>query len=114
MLLSVFYSPGFDVPEELRRRLHRDDPVTRQDCIRLCDHIVNDWKMILRHLGFEEAVLENVDANHLRANEKSYQGLLEWTRLAGTQGATLRKLCNALRAVNCTEAIEKLSSRGMI
>ncbi|XP_067043625.1 uncharacterized protein [Acropora muricata] len=105
------YSPGFVVPEELRMRLHRDDPVTRQDCIRLCDHIVNDWKMILRHLGVEEAVLENVDANHLRANEKSYQGLLEWTRLAGTQGATLRKLCNALRAVNCTEAIEKLSSR---
>ncbi|XP_015771242.1 PREDICTED: uncharacterized protein LOC107349575 isoform X1 [Acropora digitifera] len=104
------YSPGFVVPEELRMRLHRDDPVTRQDCIRLCDHIVNDWKMILRHLGVEEAVLENVDANHLRANEKSYQGLLEWTRLAGTQGATLRKLCNALRAVNCTEAIEKLSS----
>ena len=114
MLLSDSYSPGFAVPGELRRRLHRDDPVARQDCIRLCDHIVNDWKMILRHLGVEEAVLENVDANHLRANEKSYQGLLEWTRLAGTQGATLRKLCNALRAVNCTEAIEKLSSRGMI
>ena len=79
MLLSVSYSPGFDVPEELRRCLHRDDPVTRQDCIHLCDHIVNDWKMILRHLGVEEAVLENVDANNIRANEKSYQGLLEWT-----------------------------------
>ncbi|KAK2569046.1 hypothetical protein P5673_005927 [Acropora cervicornis] len=66
--------------------------------------------MILRHLGVEEAILDNVDANNPRANEKSYQGLLEWTRSAGTQGATIRNLCNALRAVNCTEAIEQLSS----
>ena len=70
--------------------------------------------MILRHLGVEEAVLDNVDANHSRANEKSFQGLLEWIRSAGAQGATMRKLCNALRAVNCTEALEILSSRGMI
>ena len=96
----------------MRSRL--DKPVTRQDCIRLCNHIVNDWKMILRHLGVEEAVLDNVDANHTRANEKSYQGLLERTRLAGTQAATIRNLCNALKAAGCTEAIEKLSSKGMI
>ena len=75
---------------------------------------MNDWKLILRHLGVEEAVLDNVDANHPRASEKSFQGLLEWTRSAGTQGATIRNLCNALRAVNRTEAIEKLSSKGMI
>ena len=100
------------IPEDLRRRF--DEPVTRQDCIRLCNHIVNDWKMILRHLGVEEAVLDYVDTNHLGAIEKSYQGLLEWTRSAGTQGATIRNLCNALRAFNCTEAIEKLSSGGMI
>ena len=70
--------------------------------------------MILRNLGVEEAVLDNVDANHPRANEKSYQGLLEWTRLAGTQGATIENLYNALKAAGCTEAIKKLSSRGMI
>ena len=86
----------------------------RLDCIRLRNHIVNDWKMILRHLGVEEAVLDYVDTNHLGAIEKSYQGLLEWTRSAGTQGATIRNLCHALSTVNCTGAIEKLSSRGMI
>ena len=105
-------SSRFVIPEDLRGRF--DEPVTRQDCTRLCNHIVNDWKMILRHLGVEEAVLDNVDANHTRANEKSYQGLLEWTRLAGTQRATIENLCNALKAAGCTEAIEKLSSRGMI
>ena len=105
-------SSHFVIPEDLRGRL--DEPVTRQDCIRLCLHIVNDWKMILRHLGVEEAILDNVDANNPRANEKSYQGLLEWTRLAGTQEATIENLCNALRAAGCTEAIEKLSSRGEI
>ena len=70
--------------------------------------------MILRHLDVEEAVLDNVDANNLRANEKSYQGLLEWRRSAGTQGATIKNLCIALRAAGCAEAIEKLSNRGMI
>ncbi|XP_044169721.1 LOW QUALITY PROTEIN: uncharacterized protein LOC114950019 [Acropora millepora] len=102
-------SSQFVIPEDLARRF--DEPVTREDCIRLCYHIVNDWKMILRHLGVEEAVLDNVSANHTKANEKSYQGLLEWTRLAGTQRATIGNLCNALKTAGCTEAIEKLSSR---
>ncbi|XP_044184793.1 uncharacterized protein LOC122964932 [Acropora millepora] len=102
-------SSRFVIPEDLRGQF--DESVTRQDCTRLCNHIVNDWKMILRHLGVEEAVLDNVDANHTRPNEKSYQGLLEWTRLAGTQRATIGNLCNALKAAGCTEAIEKLSSR---
>ena len=105
-------SSWFVIPEDLRSRLH--EPVTRQDCSRLCNHIVNDWKMILRRLHVEEAVLDNIDANHLRANEKCFQGLLEWTRSAGTQGATIENLCNALKAVGCTEVIKKLSPRGMI
>ena len=105
-------SSRFVIPEDLRKRF--DEPVTRQDCIRLCNHIVKDWKMILRHVGVEEAVLDNVDENHKKASEKSYQGLLEWTRSAGTQGATIENLCNALEALNCKDALKILSRRGMI
>ena len=70
--------------------------------------------MILRHLHVEEAVLDNIDASRPRANEKCFQGLLEWTRSAGTQGATIENLCNALKGVGCTEVIEKITPRGMI
>ncbi|XP_067017943.1 netrin receptor UNC5B-b-like [Acropora muricata] len=108
VISSDSYSPGLVVPEDLPGRF--DEPVKRGDCVGLCNHIVNDWKMILRHLGVEEAVLDNVDANHSRANEKSFQGLLEWIRSAGAQGATKRNLCNALRAVNNTEALKILLS----
>ena len=67
--------------------------------------------MILRHLHVEEAVLDNIDASCPRANEKCYLGLLEWTRSAGTQGATIENLCNALKAVGCTEVIKKAISQ---
>ena len=111
-MFSDSYSPAFVIPEELRRRF--DESVTQEDCIRLCNHIVNDWKMILRHLGVEEAVLDNVDANYTRANEKSYQGLLVWTRLAGAQGATIKNLCNALNSAGCNGMLRILSSKGII
>ena len=70
--------------------------------------------MILRHLQKEEAVLDNIDASRPRANEKCFQGLLEWTRSAGTEGATIENLSNPLKAVGCTEVIKNLSPRGMI
>ncbi|XP_068673818.1 uncharacterized protein [Montipora foliosa] len=102
-------STGFEIPENLRRRLN--DPVTRQDCICICKHIVSHWKLVLRHLDMGEADIENIEADHRHAHEKSFQGLLAWTRSASNQIATMRKLCNALHAAGCTEALKKLSRK---
>ena len=48
-----------------------------------------------------------------RTNEKSFQGLLEWKRTRAHE-ATIRNLCTALWSIHYTEALEKLSSQGMI
>lgn len=104
-------SSDFVIPEDLCKRF--DEPVTQEDCVCICYHIVN-WKMFLRHLKVSEAIVKNLDEDHRWTAEKTYQGLLEWTRSAGAQGATIRNLCTALIAAGCTEAIEKLSSKGII
>ena len=107
----LFSDPsGFVIPEHLRTRY--DKPVTEQDCVCICDHIV-DWKMLLRHLKVSEGIIRNVDEDYRRTNEKSYQGLLEWKRTRAHE-ATIRNLCTALWSVRYTEALEKLSSQGMI
>ena len=98
------------IPEDLRRRY--DEPVTQADFLCICDHIV-DWKMFLRHLEVSEGAIRNVDEDYRWTNEKSYQGLLEWKRTR-PQEATIRNLCAALRAFRYTEALENLSSQGMI
>lgn len=105
------YSSEYEIPEDLLKRY--DDPVTQEDCVCICYHIV-DWKMFLQHLKVPEVFVKNLDEDHRCTVEKSYRGLLKWTRSAGAQGATIRNLCIALIAAGCTEAIEKLSSRGMI
>ncbi|XP_068673822.1 uncharacterized protein [Montipora foliosa] len=102
-------STGFEISEDLRRRL--DEPVTRQDCVAICRHIVSHWKLVLRHLGMGETDIENIEADHRHAHEKSFQGLLAWTRSTSNQIATMRKLCNALHAAGCTEALEILSKK---
>ena len=58
-----------------------------------------------------EADIENIEADHRHAaaQEKCFQGLFAWTRIASNQIATIGKLCNALYAAGCTEALEKLS-----
>ncbi|XP_029202600.2 uncharacterized protein [Acropora muricata] len=98
---------GFVIPEHLRRRY--DKPVTEQDCVCICDHIV-DWKMLLRHLKVSEGIIRNVDEDYRKTNEKCYQGLLEWKRTRAHE-ATIRNLCTALWSVRYTEALEKLSSQ---
>lgn len=105
-------STGFEIPENLRGRLN--DPVTREDCICICRHIVSHWKLVLRLLGMGETDIENIEADHRHAaaQEKCFQGLFAWTRIASNQVATMQKLCNALHEAGCTEALEKLSRKG--
>ena len=105
------YSSEYEIPEDLRKRY--DDHVTQEDCVCICYHIVN-WKMFLKHLKVPEVFVKNLDEDHRCTEEKGYQGLLKWTRSPGAQGATIKNLCTALIAAGCTEAIEKLSSRGTI
>ena len=69
---------------------------------------------VLRYLDVDEvATIENVDQDYGRVKEKCYQGLLMWIRSCGTQTATTKKLCDALRQAGCTEALEALSKAGM-
>jgi len=58
----------------------------------------------------EEAIIRNLDEDYKNApvDEKCYQGLLAWKDGQGTQGATIKTLCGALRLVGCSEAMKAL------
>lgn len=56
--------------------------------------------------------IRNLEEDHkyCEVAEKSYQGLLKWKEKLGPQKATIKKLCDALERVGCSEALEALRS----
>lgn len=66
----------------------------------------------MRNLGIPEMTIRNLDEDHkyYGVAEKSYQGLLKWKEKLGPQKATIKKLCDALVKVGCSEALEALRS----
>ena len=70
---------------------------------------------MLRNLGVAEVAIEIVekDCKDDKVYEKCYQGLLMWMRSCGTQIATTRQLCDALRQAGSSEALEALLKAGM-
>ena len=89
--------------------------VTRDHGLSICEHVGCKWKSVLRHLDMEETAIENVDLENKYVSEKFLQGLLQWMRNVGSQKATTRTLCNALREAGCSvKALEKfkISKRG--
>lgn len=90
------------------------EPVTQSHCNLISPLIGGRWKKVLRNLNIDERpTIENVDNNNDAVEEKSYQGLLAWMRSRGTQEATTKKLCVALRLAGCSEALEALLKEGM-
>ena len=70
---------------------------------------------LLRNLGVPDVpIIENVDKDykHETVDEKCYQGLRKWMESCGTQTATTKKLCDALRQTGCTEALKALLKAG--
>ena len=48
------------------------------------------------------------DNKHSEVAEKCHQALLKWKEKSGPQEATIKKLCQALQKVGCSEALEAL------
>lgn len=92
-----------------------DEPVTQDHCNSISPLVGGRWKKLLRNLDIAEVpTIENIDKDykHETVDEKCYQGLLMWMRSCGTQTATTKKLCDALRQTGCSEALEALSKAG--
>ena len=110
---SNLLATSVQLPEEPIGR--DDEPVTEEHCRCICSEIGVKWKPVLRNLPcIKENRLENLegDYKHCKASEQCFQGLLEWTRIAGPQKATTRTLCNALQREGCLDALEALSKEG--
>jgi len=92
-----------------------DEPVTESHCNCISPLVGGKWKNVLRNLGLPEVAIDNVvtDYKDGKVYEKLYQGLLEWMRKCGTQTATTKQLCDALRQTGCTEALKALSKGGI-
>ena len=90
-----------------------NEPVTERHCHCMYQQVGGKWKDVLRNLSLEEVVIENVDEDYSKVAEKFHQGLLAWMIRRGTQRATTKELCEALRLAGCSEALEKLSREGM-
>lgn len=63
----------------------------------LSGHISTVWKQVGRKLNIKEGIIENIDIDHSRDDEKekAYQLLLRWSRQQGSE-AQLQDLLNVL------------------
>jgi len=54
--------------------------------------------------------IRNLDEDYKNSKvvDKCYEGLLAWKQSLGPQGATIEKLCHALRIVGFSEALKAL------
>jgi len=90
--------------------LSDDKQVTENILCGISHYVGVKWKLVLRKLSIEEAIIRNLDEDYKNASvgEKCYQGLLEWKDSQGPQVATIKTLCDALRLVGCSEAMKAL------
>lgn len=90
--------------------LSDEKPVTEHLCCCISPYVGVKWKLVLRKLSIEEAIIRNLEEDHKNASvqERCYQGLLVWKDNRGPQGATIKALCHALRLAKCSEALNAL------
>lgn len=87
-----------------------EEPVTQTHCHCISPRVGVYWKDVLRNLSVDEMIIRNLDEDYknCKVTEKCYQGLLAWKESVGPKKATTKKLCDALRAVGCSEALKTL------
>lgn len=90
--------------------LSDDKPVTENICCCISRYVGAKWKLVLRKLSIEEAIIRNLEEDHKNATveERCYQGLLVWKDNLGPQGAMIKALCDALYFASCSEALKAL------
>ena len=90
--------------------LSDEKPVTENICCCISPYVGAKWKLVLRKLSIEEAMIRNLEEDHKNASvdEKCYQGLLVWKDNRGPQGAMIKALCDALHLAGCSEALKAL------
>jgi len=60
-----------------------------------------------------EMTIRNLDEDYKNCKvvDKCYEGLLAWKQSRGPRGATIAKMCHALRIVGCSEALKGLRQK---
>lgn len=71
--------------------------------------ITNDWKRLSRKLGLEEHIIEQIELDYPRTNEKCYQSLLRWKKDNDT--VTLETLKSALGEIPRYDILRKIKSK---
>jgi len=92
---------------------HVEGMVTESLCLYISPYVGGNWKHVLRNLSMNEMTIRNLDEDNRNCKvvDKCYEGLLAWKQSLGPQGATIEKLCHALRLVGCSEALIALGHK---
>ena len=87
--------------------------VTQKLCFDISPYVGGNWKRVLRKLSMDETTIRNLeeDFKNCKVADKCYEALLAWKESLGSQRATIKNLCDALRRVGCSEALEWVEQR---
>ena len=87
--------------------------VTQKLCFDISPYVGGNWKRVLRKLSMDETTIRNLeeDFKNCKVADKCYEALLAWKESLGSQRATTKNLCDALRRVGCSEALEWVEQR---
>ena len=81
--------------------------VDREVFLKLCKHVMR-WKMLGRHLGLDNAKLEQLDSDHKNdSREATYSMLYDWGKI-NDENATYQMLLDALTQAEENQAIQSL------
>lgn len=60
-----------------------------------------------------EMIIRNLDEDYksCKVADKCYEALIAWIERVGSQRATIKNLCDALRHVGCSEALKCIEER---
>lgn len=92
---------------------HFNEMVTQGLCLHISPYVGGNWKRALRNLSMDETTIRNLDEDfkNCRVADKCYEALIAWKESVGSQRATIKNLCDALRRVGCSEALKCIEER---
>ena len=76
-------------------------------------YVGGKWKRVLQNLSMDDMIIRNLDEDfkNSRVAVKCYEALIAWKESVGSQRATIKNLCDALRCVGCSEALKCIEER---
>ncbi len=84
----------------------------REVLLLISNKIAADWRRLGRYLDVDDDVIDQIDADHRKAFDKSYEVLREWIKNEGDE-ATVENLKNCLERMGRKDIVNAIDGKSM-